>query len=205
MLSETWLSTLTTPGTRAAFTALVLALVVQRLLELRRSRLNQAELLRRGGREHGQGHFPLMAGVHATWFLAMLAEVHVLGSELSVPLTAIAALLTLAGQALRLSAMQALGVRWCVRIVTLPGAAPVRSGIYRWMRHPNYVGVVLEILAVPLLHGASLTAALFTVLNAVVLAIRIRAEEQALEADNAYLAAMAGLPSFVPKWRSPGA
>jgi methyltransferase len=99
-------------------------------------------------------------------------------------------------QGLRYWAIFTLGERWNVRILVLPNAAPVTRGPYRWVRHPNYVAVVMEILLVPLVHGAWLTAAAFTVANAVVLRIRIRAEEAAL--GPGYAAAFAGRPRFIP-------
>jgi methyltransferase len=91
------------------------------------------------------------------------------------------------GQSLRYAAIRTLGRRWTVRIVTLPDAPLVRSGIYRYLRHPNYLGVALEIAAVPLLHTAYLTAILFTLANACLLAVRIRAEERALGINTASL------------------
>jgi methyltransferase len=90
-----------------------------------------------------------------------------------------------AGQVLRLTAIRTLGWRWSTRIMTVPGpaGAPVRHGIYRYVRHPNYLGVELEILGAPLLHSAYLTSAVFGVANALLLRDRIRREEQALEED----------------------
>jgi methyltransferase len=101
-----------------------------------------------------------------------------------VPVLAAGALLILViGQSLRYAAIRTLGWRWTVRIMTLPDAPLIRSGIYRYLRHPNYLGVALEIAAVPLLHTAYLTAVLFTLANACLLAVRIRAEERALRVD----------------------
>jgi methyltransferase len=87
------------------------------------------------------------------------------------------------GQALRLTAIRTLGWRWSTRVMTVPGVLPVQHGIYRYIRHPNYLGVELEILAVPLLSSAYLTSAVFGVANALLLRDRIRREEQALEED----------------------
>ena len=86
----------------------------------------------------------------------------------------------MAGQALRLAAMKALGSRWTIRVMTLPGEPPVRDGIYRFLRHPNYVAVVVEGIALPMVHAAWITALVFTVLNAALLVVRIRVEDAAL-------------------------
>jgi methyltransferase len=162
------------------FFLLLLLLAGQRLLELRLSRRNEAKMLAAGGREHAPGHFWLMKLLHPSWFVAMVAEVIWFRRPFNKFLTAVAALLLLLGQTLRYAAIHTLGRRWSVRIMTLPGTPPIRHGIYRYLRHPNYLGVVLEIAAVPLLHSAYLTALIFSLANALVLAIRIRAEEAAL-------------------------
>ena len=104
--------------------------------------------------------------------------------------------MVLAAQALRYWAIATLGWRWNTRIVVVPGAAPVTAGPYRWVRHPNYVAVIAEMLALPLVHGAWLTAAVFSLGNALLLRVRIRAEEQAL--GTSWQQAFAGRPRFVP-------
>jgi methyltransferase len=90
--------------------------------------------------------------------------------------------LVLAGQALRWWCIATLGPRWNTRVIVVPGLAPVTAGPYRWLRHPNYLAVVVEGAALPLVHTAWVAALLFTVLNAVLLSVRIRVEDQALEA-----------------------
>jgi methyltransferase len=184
------------------FVGIVLLLVIQRLLELRHSRRNEALLFAQGGREHAPGHFRFMTLVHTLWFLAMLGEVLILDRRLDRPSAWIVAGFALAatcmGQALRYAAIRTLGARWSVRIVTVPNAPAVAGGIYRYIRHPNYLGVILEIAAVPLLHGAFLTAIVFSLANALVLAIRIRAEETALRQENDYSGRMQDRPRFVP-------
>jgi methyltransferase len=90
------------------------------------------------------------------------------------------------GQALRLTAIGTLGRRWSTRVMTLPGQPVVQRGIYRYIRHPNYLGVELEILFAPLVHSAFLTSAVFGLANALLLRDRIRREEQALDEDNEY-------------------
>ena len=105
----------------------------------------------------------------------------------------------LAGQGLRYAAIHTLGERWTVRVMTLPGAAPVTHGIYHFIRHPNYLGVMLEIAAVPLIHSAYLTAITFSIANGLLLAWRIRTEEAALNEQNNYEQSFADRPRFLPK------
>lgn len=190
--------------TRIIFIAIVLALALQRLFELRLSRRNEARILAAGGREHAPGHFVAMKTVHTLWFVAMIAEVLWLDRPF-VPLLSLCALIVfLIGQSLRYAAIRTLGWRWTVRVLAIPGAPPVTHGIYRHLRHPNYLGVILEIAAVPLLHTAYLTAAVFTLANAAVLAVRIRVEEQALSMHTDYARAFADRPRFIPRQREPG-
>lgn len=168
---------------QAAFVGVIAALALQRLVELRRSRRNEERLLAAGGREHAPGHFVVMRTLHASWLVAMVVEVLALGRPFVPALAVAAAAVALAGEALRHAAMRGLGERWTVRIVTVPGWPRIEHGIYRHLRHPNYLGVALEIAAVPLLHCAYLTAIFFTLANACLLAVRIRAEERALGAS----------------------
>jgi methyltransferase len=102
----------------------------------------------------------------------------------------------LGAQALRYWAIATLGWRWNTRIVVVPGAAPVTGGPYRFVRHPNYVAVIAEMVALPLVHGAWLTALAFTLGNAWLLRVRIHAEERAL--GEHWEHAFAGRPRFVP-------
>lgn len=190
------------PVTVWAFISLVAIVAVQRLWELLRSRRHERALLARGGREHARGQMPWMSALHASWLLAMPLEVVLFGREASMGLAIAAGLVFLAGQGLRLAAMSALGERWTVRVITVPGAPPVDRGIFRWLRHPNYLGVVLEIAALPLVHGAWLTALLWSVANGALLFARIRAEESALRTDNDYDAGLGDRPRFVPRLTS---
>ena len=185
--------------TRWIFLLLVILLGVQRLAELRLSARNERRILELGGREHTPGQFTVMRWMHIAWFLAMIAEVFGLQRPFHPTLALVASLAFLAGQALRYTAIHTLGERWTVRVMTLPGAKPVSQGIYRFIRHPNYLGVVLEIAAVPLLHNAYLTAIFFSIANALLLAWRIRKEESALKEQNNYEQVFADRPRFLPK------
>ncbi len=151
---------------------------LQRLGELWLSARNVRNLLAQGAVEHAPGQVAWMSLMHGAWFGACALEV-LLGAQFSWTFFAPAAAAFLAGQILRYAAIYALGPRWNVRIVTLP-AAPVQTGIYKWIRHPNYAGVALEIAAVPLLHGAWLTAIVFSLINGFFLFLRIRAENKAV-------------------------
>lgn len=185
---ETW---------RWAFTALVVLVALQRCAELVKSARNERVLRARGAREHAPAQMPVMRAVHAGWLVAMLVEVWALERSPS-PWIALSALAVFAaGQALRVLAMRALGERWNVKILTLPGAPPVSGGVFGHVRHPNYLGVVLEIAALPLVGGAVLTAIGASIANAVLLFFRIRAEEAALRAEGGY-DRLDARPMFVP-------
>lgn len=189
--------------TRVAFTALVIAVALQRLFEVRVSRRHERVLRARGAVESAAAQMPFMVALHAAWLSAMVAEVWLLRPPFR-PWVAVSALIVFtAGQALRLVAMRALGPRWTVRVLTLPSSAPVTGGVYRHLRHPNYLGVVLEMAALPLVHGAVWTAIVFSAANAVMLTARIRAEEAALDHDNAYQQHFASHARFVPTSRGP--
>ena len=168
-----------TRASRVAFTALVAAVGGLRIAELRLSSRHEAALVARGGVRH-PSQMPAMRAMHGAWFASALAEVWTLETR-PTPLKAALGLTGLGvGMALRAASQRALGERWTAPIVTVPGEARVASGVFRVGRHPNYAGVVVEIAAVPLVHGAWRTAAVFSVLDAALLAVRIRAEERAL-------------------------
>lgn len=155
--------------------AVVLALVtLQRLGELVLARRNTRRLLARGAYEASPGHYPLIVALHAAWLLGLW----LLGRDRPVQLAWLAVFLAL--QAGRLWVLASLGGRWTTRIIVLPGAAPVRTGPYRWLRHPNYLVVAGEILTLPLALGLPVYGLAFSALNALVLAVRIRAEAAAL-------------------------
>jgi methyltransferase len=158
---------------------LVLALVTaQRLGELALSRHNTRRLLAAGASERAPGHYPPMVALHAAWLAGLWWDAVAAPVELAVDPWLIAAYGVL--QPLRLWVIGTLGFRWTTRIIHLPGAPLVERGPYRLMRHPNYAVVVGEIALLPLAFGLAWYAAAFSILNAVVLAVRIRAEDGAL-------------------------
>lgn len=165
---------------RLLFTALVALVAVQRLLELRLARRNARTKLAGGGVEAGAGHYPVMVGLHTLFLVACLVEVWLLGRPF-VPGLAVAmlAILVLAA-ALRWWVIATLGREWTTRVIVVPGRARITSGPYRFLAHPNYLAVAAEVAALPLVHTAYLTAALFSLANGALLAVRIRTEEAAL-------------------------
>ncbi|HET6594377.1 MAG TPA: isoprenylcysteine carboxylmethyltransferase family protein [Anaerolineales bacterium] len=169
--------------TRSLFAGFVVALGVQRLFELRLSQRNERMMRRRGGREHASETYCWIVTLHTAWFAAMLLEAFTAGRKFRPRLAVLAFSVFALGQALRLTAIRTLGWRWSTRVMTVPGAAgtPVQRGIYRYLRHPNYLGVELEIVSAPLVHSAYLTSLVFGVANFLLLRDRIRREEQALE------------------------
>jgi methyltransferase len=181
-----------------AYVILVLAVAVQRMLEVRVSRLNEAELHARGGLEHAHAQMPFMVALHTAWLVAALAEVLLLDRPFLKVLAVPALIVFCVGQVLRVAAIGALGGRWTVKVMVVPGESPVSRGIFRYLRHPNYLGVILEIAALPLIHGAWLTALVFSVANGVLLRLRIRAEERALAETSDYDARFAERPRFWP-------
>jgi methyltransferase len=180
---------------------LLLALVgMERLVELALSRKNAASTLARGGIEYGAGHFFWMALLHGAFLVAPAGEVLLLDRPF-IPALGYPMLALVAGaQALRYWVIGTLGDRWNVRIIVVPGAPVVTSGPYRILRHPNYLAVVVEMVALPLTHTAYLTASLFSVLNAVVLRIRVRVEEDALARHGDYRERLGQRPRLLPGW-----
>ncbi|MYT37567.1 hypothetical protein GTY66_16130 [Streptomyces sp. SID8356] len=162
------------------YTALVLAVAVERLAELVVARRNTRWSLARGGTEAGSGHYPAMVALHTGLLAGCLAEVHLTGRPFLPALGWTMAAVTVAAQVLRWWCVTTLGPRWNTRVIVVPGLPPVTEGPYRWLRHPNYAAVAAEGIALPLVHGAWVTAVAFTVLNAALMAVRVRCEDEAL-------------------------
>jgi methyltransferase len=162
--------------------AVLLGLVVlERLAELVVSKRHTAWALARGGVEHGFGHYPWMVLLHTGLLVSCLAEAWLLDRPWIPVLGWTMLVVVAAAQALRWWCIATLGRQWNTRVIVVPGLPLVTGGPYRWMRHPNYVAVVAEGVALPLVHGSWVTALVFTVLNAWLLTVRIRTEDSALE------------------------
>jgi len=163
-----------------AYLGFLLITAAERLVEVRVSLNNAAWSFARGGVEHGKGHYPAMVVLHTGFLFACAAEVllleRVFEPMLGIPLLFASALL----QGLRWWCIRTLGQRWNTRVIIVPGLPPVSSGPYRYFKHPNYLVVVLEGLVIPLIHSAFFTAIAFTLLNAALLRVRLRVENEAL-------------------------
>jgi methyltransferase len=165
--------------TRIATTA-VAAVAVQRVGELVWSKRNERRLRARGAVEHGRSHYPAMVALHVGWLASMLIEARRTGAvPTTVRVLAFGAFV--AAQPLRYWAIAALGDRWSTRVLIPPGEPPLTTGPYRYLAHPNYVAVVVELGALPVALGAWRTAMWATVANAAILRTRIGVESEALE------------------------
>jgi methyltransferase len=153
----------------------ILGLVtLQRLAELLLAERNTRRLVARGAYEVGRGHYPVIVAVHAGWLITLW----LLGPGPPIHLVPLAMFLAL--QAARVWVISSLGDRWTTRIIVVPKAALVRSGPYRWVAHPNYLIVIGEIALLPLVFGLPMVALFFSLLNGIVLWVRIREENRAL-------------------------
>ncbi|MFG3145881.1 isoprenylcysteine carboxyl methyltransferase family protein [Streptomyces sp. NPDC048243] len=166
---------------------LVAVVAAERVAELVVARRNERWSVARGATVAGQGHYPAMVALHTGLLAGCLVEVGRAGRPfvpaLAWPMLAVLA----AAQGLRWWCIRSLGPRWNTRVIVVPGLPLVTKGPYRWrrLRHPNYVAVVAEGVALPLVHTAWVTAVVFTVLNAVLLRVRIRCENRALASATA--------------------
>ncbi|MEU1320102.1 isoprenylcysteine carboxyl methyltransferase family protein [Streptomyces tibetensis] len=162
------------------YVLLILAIGAERLAELVVARRNASWTLARAGVEHGRGHYPAMVALHIGLLLCCLLEPALAHRPFVPALGGPMLVLVVLAQALRWWCVMTLGPYWNTRVIVIPGARLVATGPYRFLRHPNYVAVVVEIAALPLVHGAWLSALVFTVANAWLLTVRIRCENAAL-------------------------
>lgn len=186
------------------YLGLLVAVALQRLLELGIAGRNSKRLLSLGAQEEAPGHYGAMRLLHGAWLV--FCGVEAVWREVPPPLWMIVVgLAGLAiGQLLRACAMLTLGRRWTTRILVVPWLPPVTGGIYRWVRHPNYLGVILEIAALPLIYGSVVTAIAFTVANLVLLlCVRIPAEEAALVRVNSESTYFNGRGRFIAQRSNP--
>jgi methyltransferase len=163
-----------------AYTVLIGIIGLERIVELVVGRRNLAWSLARGGIEYGKGHWPPMVLLHTGLLIGCLVEVWWLQTPLIPALAGSMFALAVLSQVLRWWCIRTLGPRWNHRVIIIPGLSPIRSGPYRYFSHPNYLAVIVEGLALPLIHGAWRTALVFSILNACLLTVRIRCENMAI-------------------------
>lgn len=172
-------------------------LVLQRVAELAVAKRNERRLLSKGAFEAGQEHYKWMVAIHTGFFLSLLLEVTLISKEPAswwwLPFS-----LFLLAQLARVWCISSLGPYWNTKIIILPGANVVAKGPYQYLRHPNYVIVTVEIIMIPLIFQAYITCILFSLLNAVILSVRIPAEERALESATDYEKHFEGKHRFLP-------
>ncbi|MGZ5396977.1 MAG: isoprenylcysteine carboxyl methyltransferase family protein [Mycobacterium sp.] len=162
------------------YVLLISVIAVERLAELVVSKRNWAWSRECGGVEFGAGHYPVMVVLHIGLLAGCLVEVFALARPFIPALGWSMLAVVLAAQALRWWCISTLGHQWNTRVIVVPGAPRVTGGPYRLIPHPNYVAVVLEGIALPLVHSAWITALVFTALNAELLRTRIKVENRAL-------------------------
>jgi methyltransferase len=185
--------------TRFIFIGIVAAVIVQRLFEMRISQFNAGQILAQGGQKQSDNFLGTVKILQVSWWISMLAEVWYFNRPFIPVLAAVALAATMAGQILRYLSMQALQWRWTLPIMTLPDLPVIDTGIYRYLRHPNWLGVTLEITFLPLIHSAYLTAIIFSIANILLTIKRVQAEEQALMQATNYALVFADTPRFIPK------
>ena len=189
------------PDTRWLYVGLIGLVVLERLVELVITERNARSLKARGGFEVGRAHFLPMALLHTGLLIAAPLEVFQQERPF-LPVFGTVMLVLLAGtMGLRYWAISSLGDRWTTRVFVVPGEPPVVKGPYRWLHHPNYLAVIVEVAVLPLIHTAWWTAIAFSIGNALVLRVRIRVEEEALESQSDYAGVLGDRPRIVPGTR----
>ncbi|HMF44594.1 MAG TPA: isoprenylcysteine carboxylmethyltransferase family protein [Polyangia bacterium] len=192
------------PGTTIFFLGLVGAVGALRLVEMRLSRRHQRAMAAGGTAPLPERVFPAMVALHTGVLAAAVIETLALGRPFVAALAIPAVVLVALANALRFWVIASLGIQWNVRVVaSTPALGVVTSGPYRFVRHPNYVAVFVELTALPLVHGAYLTAVAGALLHAAVLYRRIGLEESVLMADESYRKAFARKPRFLPTFPWP--
>lgn len=184
--------------TRALFIALLAAVGVGRLLEMRLSRRHARDLESRGFRREPERGFAVMVGLHTGVLVGAAIEVLVADRRPPAALAVAAGTLFVLANALRWWVIRTMAGHWNVRVVNALAMGVVTDGPFRWVRHPNYVAVFTELLALPLIHGAYVTALVGAAAHIIVLARRIALEERVLFAHAAYRATMGRKPRFLP-------
>ncbi|MGM7721988.1 isoprenylcysteine carboxylmethyltransferase family protein [uncultured Metabacillus sp.] len=180
------------------FIILFSLLLLQRVVEMVIAKRNEKWMLKQGGIEHGSEHYPYIIALHILFFISLFLEVTIFEKEVTsiwyilVPIIAFT-------QIIRYWAIYSLGSFWNTKIIILPNVHVVLKGPYKYLKHPNYVVVAVEILFIPLLFQAYMTAILFSLLNLAIMSVRIPTEEKALEKNTNYEKAFQLKTRFIPK------
>jgi methyltransferase len=174
---------------------------MQRLLELETAKRNEKWMKEQGGYEIGKEHYPIVIGIHVLFFLGILVEVFFLRatppSWWYVPFT-----IFLISQGFRYWCIKSLGKYWSTRIIVVPEHKISVKGPYRYLRHPNYLVVMVEIFVFPIIFGAYITSISLSIVNTfILLLLRIPLEELALEEATKYQEKMVGKKRFFPTWK----
>ena len=162
------------------YTGFIALTGLERLLEVRVSNRNAEWSFAQGGKEVGRGHYPFMVCLHTGFLIACVAEVWLSGRSFDAPIGFLWIAVAVLCQGLRWWVITTLGSQWNTRVIVVPNLPRVTGGPFKFMSHPNYFAVVLEGIALPLIHNAYFTAIGFTILNAALLFVRIKTENQAL-------------------------
>jgi methyltransferase len=184
----------------SAYLAILAALAVERIFELWLSARNARPAFAAGAVEVARGQYAVIAAFHTLFLISATTEATLLNRSFPRGFGLAAIILALLAQLLRYWCVTTLGPRWNTRIIVWPAIAPVTTGPYRFMRHPNYLAVIIEVACVPLIYGCWLTAILFSAGNAMLLAVRIRSEETAM--GPAYQDAFDSRPRLLPSMMS---
>jgi methyltransferase len=183
----------------SAYFVLLTALSAERIIELIISARNARWAFARGAKESGAGHYPAMVAFHTLFIVSCFVEAKNFRHQFPASVGWVALGGALFAQGLRYWAVATLGRRWNTRVIVLPDSAPVTSGPYRFIRHPNYLAIVLEMICVPMVYGCWRTAIVFSAGNILMLRVRIRAEELALGAS--YQKKFSSIPRLMPRIR----
>ncbi|MDN3016765.1 isoprenylcysteine carboxylmethyltransferase family protein [Paenibacillus sp. BSR1-1] len=174
-------------------------IILQRIVEVLVAKNNESWMKKRGAIEFGEKHYRFMVLMHSLFFISLLLEKLLFNRGFSTVWPWVLMIFVLA-QFFRIWVIASLGRFWNTKIIVLPDAPAIRKGPYRYIRHPNYFVVTIEFLVIPTLFSAYLTACLFTIFNAIMLAIRIREEENALKSITEYEGTFKDCHRFIPKF-----
>lgn len=179
------------------FVIFMFVIIIQRLCELLFAKSNEKWMKGQGAQEFGRGHYLVIVLMHSLFFVVLLFEKFIFEREISA-LWPFLLIVFVFAQFVRVWALASLGKYWNTKILVMPNVDAIRKGPYRYIKHPNYLVVSIELLVIPLLFGAYFTACLFTIMNVIVLSIRIPAEEKALKELTEYECTFQSCNRFLP-------